>query len=188
MTEPPSPTRDPDAAGGNPAGDPHAPQPGFSPPRQQPPDPGQVSPPSGAGYFQGTPQGGYPPPGYSGPPAPPPPGYPTTDDRTWALIAHFGGAAGVFIGGLFGWVAPLVTLLTRGNQSPTVRAHAVAALNFQLTWMIVALVGYITLCLRFGEFIVAVAWLVGVITGIVAGVRANEGRLFNYPVSIPMVK
>jgi hypothetical protein len=79
-------------------------------------------------------------------------------------------------------------LSTKGNQSPTVRAHAVAALNFQLTWTIVSAFGYLTLCLFLGRIILPVAWLVGVVFGIIAGIRANEGKLFNYPVSIPLVK
>src|SRR5262245_20339273 len=89
-----------------------------------------------------------PPPTY--PPAPPPPppaqtpiggapvgapipGYANSDEKTWALVAHFGGAAGAFLGaGGGGWIAPLIALVVKGNESPTVRAHAVAALNFQL--------------------------------------------------------
>jgi hypothetical protein len=206
MTEPPSAAREP---GGDPAQDPQAPTPpGFIPPQPGPPPPGFPPPgfppqqppgygpggtpqggfPPGGFPPGGYPQGGYPPPGYSGPPAPPPAGYPTADDKNWALIAHFGGAAGMLISGFLGWVAPLIALTTRGNQSPTVRAHAVAALNFQLTWTIIAALGYITLCLFPGRIILAIAWGVGVIIGIIGGVRANEGKLYHYPVSIPLVK
>jgi len=91
-------------------------------------------------------------------------------------------------GGTLGWVVPLIIMLARGEQSPTVRAHAVAALNFQLLWSIIAAVGYITLCIVIGFVIVPVAWLMGVIFGIIAGVRANDGQLFRYPASIQMIK
>ena len=50
-------------------------------------------------------------------------------------------------GGALGWVAPLVALLAKGNESPTVRAHAVAALNFQILWSIIAIIGWITTCM-----------------------------------------
>ncbi|WP_345629483.1 DUF4870 domain-containing protein [Rugosimonospora acidiphila] len=207
MTEPPSPTWDPGAAGGQPQ-DPSAPPQGFQPPRQQPPGQPQDGPawdataPGGyppGGYPQGggapggyppggMPPGGYPPPTYYPPTSPPPLGYATADDKTWALIAHFGGAAGMFISGFLGWVAPLIALVNKGNQSPTVRAHAVAALNFHLTWTIVAVVGYITLCFFIGFIILPIAWLVGVILGIIGGLRANEGQLYHYPMSISIVK
>jgi uncharacterized Tic20 family protein len=169
MTEPASPPSEPGAAGGGPVDEPVVPS-----------QPGPPLPPPPPAY---PPQGGYPPPGL------PSPGYASNDDKTWALLSHFGGAAGMFVGGgTLGWVVPLVIMLAKGDQSPTVRAHAVAALNFQLLWSIVAAAGYITLCIVIGFVIVPVAWLMGVIFGIVAGVRANDGQLFRYPASIPMVK
>jgi uncharacterized Tic20 family protein len=173
MTEPASPPSEPNAAGSGPVDDPIVPsQPGSAPPPAYPP------------------QGGYPPPAYApAGPAVPPPGYASADDKTWALIAHFGGAAGMFIGGAaLGWVAPLIALVSKGNQSPTVRAHAVAALNFQLLWSIIGAIGYITLCFVIGLVILPIAWLIGVIFGIIAGLRANEGQLYKYPMSISLIK
>jgi uncharacterized Tic20 family protein len=181
MTEPASPPSEPDTPGGGPVDEPVVPsQPGFTPPPPPPPytPPGDAYPPSG-----------FPPPG----PTIPPPGYASNDDKTWALLSHFGGAAGMFIGGAtLGWVVPLVALLARGEQSPTVRAHAVAALNFQLLWSIVAAVGYLLLCTIIGArltiVLVPVAGLMGVIFGIVGGLRANEGQLYKYPASVQIIK
>ncbi len=165
MTEPPSPSWDPNAAASGPAPEPHTP------------------PPPQPGYQQ--PAGGYYAPG----PVAPPPGYANSDDKTWALVAHFGGALGMFIfGGAGGWIAPLIALLVRGNQSPTVRAHAVAALNFQLLWSIVGVIGYITICVVIGIIIIPIAAIIGIVFGIIAGVKANEGQLYRYPMSISMIK
>ena len=175
MTEPASPFSEPDAQGGGTVGEPVVPsQPGPPPP-----------PP--AAY---PPDGGYPPPVFApAGPAVPPPGYATADEKTWALVAHFGGAAGMFIGGgALGWVAPLIALVSMGNQSPTVRAHAVAALNFQILWSIVAAVGYVLLCVLIGFVILPIAWLMGVIFGVIAGVKANEGQLYKYPASPSIIK
>jgi uncharacterized protein len=125
-----------------------------------------------------------------------PPGYASSEDKTWALVAHFGGAIAMFLsGGWLGWVPPLVAMLAKGQQSPTVRAHAVAALNFQLLWSIIAIVGYVLgIC---GSFIIIgavffivpfAAWIVGTVFGIIAGIKANEGQLYRYPMSINMIK
>jgi hypothetical protein len=131
------------------------------------------------------------------PPQPPPPppgggaprGYADNEEKTWALVAHFGGAAGMFVFfAVGGWIAPLVALLAKGNTSPTVRAHAVSALNFQLTWSIVGVIGYITVCILIGFFIFPIAAILGIIFGIIAGVRANDGEVYNYPVTIKMIK
>jgi hypothetical protein len=130
-----------------------------------------------------------PPPPPPGGAPPPPPGYANNDEKTWALISHFGGAAGMFVlGGVGGWIAPLVAYVTKGNESPTVRQHAVNALNFQLTWTIVAVIGYATICIVIGGLILPIAILIGIIFGIIAGVKANDGQLYNYPISLKMIK
>jgi hypothetical protein len=168
MTEPPRPPSESFGAGPN---EPPT-QPAATPPPYSP------TPPT---------SGGYPPPpaGYGSPSA----GYGSNDDKTWALVAHFGGAAGAFMGvGGAGWVAPLIALLVRGNESPTARAHAVAALNFQITMTIVSIVGWITACLFIGFILVLGAMVVGIIFGILAGIKANEGQTYNYPMSLKLVK
>ncbi|MFI5895531.1 DUF4870 domain-containing protein [Actinoplanes sp. NPDC051513] len=194
MTEPPRPPGE-----GNPyaANDPTS---GSTPPPSSPPPPppgGYAPPPSGGygppsgGYNQ--PPGGYPPPGGYNPPSQqygygPQPGG-STDDRTWILVAHFGGAAGAFLSGsVAGWIAPLVALLARGNQSPHVRAEAVKALNFQILWSIVGFIGYATWCIGIGFLITAAAWLISIIFGVIAGVKASNNEPYNYPMSVKIIK
>jgi uncharacterized protein len=175
--EAPAPGYAPPPTSGQPySAPPPPPQGGYQPP------PGGYGPPPGGGYPPG-PSGGYQPG-----PAAPPPGYPTSDDKTWALIAHFGGALGMFVGGgVLGFVAPLIAYAVKGQQSPTVRAHAIAALNFQILWSIIGLVGWILSCVTFGLIAVA-AMIVGIIFGIIAGLKANEGQLYQYPMSVSIVK
>jgi hypothetical protein len=127
----------------------------------------------------------------------PPAGYATNDEKTWALIAHFGGAAGTFLAGWLGFVAPLIAMLAKGNQSPTVRAHAVEALNAQLTWLGWSIGLSLALCCltvvtlglgAVGFVLLGVPWLVAIILGIIGGVRATEGELWRYPMSVRLVK
>jgi uncharacterized Tic20 family protein len=221
MTEPPrrpgddnpsDPTAPLNPYSGNDSTSDSAPPP--SPESPQPPAYG-TPPPSGAGGYAPPPSsgsGGYgapPPPSGAGPrPGPPPYGYgvsaggpapagfATDDERTWALIAHFGGAVLAFVsGGWLGWAAPLVSLLARGNQSPTVRQHATAALNFQLLWAVVALaITVISTCLSLvviglvGFLLLVVPWLMGTIFGIIAGVKAVNGEPYQYPGAPSWVK
>ena len=105
------------------------------------------------------------------------------------MISHFGGAAGAFLGGgCSGWIVPLIVLLTKGNQSPFVRTEAIKALNFQILWSIIALVGWVTVCMVIGFIIGPAAWLVSVIFGVIAGVKANNNEPYNYPMSVQIIK
>jgi uncharacterized Tic20 family protein len=154
--------------------------PSYEPPAPAAPPSAPASPPPSA-------PGGYAAPPVVGSVAPA--GFANNDEKTWALVAHFGGAAAAFIsGGWLGWVPPLIAMMTKGTQSPTVRAHAVAALNFQALWAIVAVIGYITFCLVIGFLILPIAVLVSVIFGILAGVKANEGVLYKYPATVNIIK
>jgi uncharacterized protein len=163
---------------------------GYGPPPSS--GAGGYGPPpgSGAGGYGGPPPGsgaggyGGPPPGYGAYGAPGGgPGYANNDEKTWALIAHFGGI-------LVGFIAPLVALLAKGNESPTVRAHAVEALNFQITWGILTVVASIVAVCTFGVlfFLPMITWLVVVIFSIIAGMKANEGVVYRYPMTWRMVK
>jgi uncharacterized Tic20 family protein len=154
----------------------------------EPPNPSWDDTPGGSP----APEPNAPPPGAYPPPAPavPPVGYPTADDKTWALVAHYGGAAGALIGwGAGGWVAPLIALLVQGNKSPVARAHAVAALNFQIPVSIVGVIAYPLYCVfGLGILVTLAAIVVGVVFGVIAGMRANEGQLYQYPFSFQIVK
>jgi uncharacterized Tic20 family protein len=109
------------------------------------------------------------------------------------LIAHYGGVIGMIVGAAtLGWVAPVIALAVRGDRSPTVRAHAIAAVNFQLAWSMIAALGYLMLCTIVGRLVTVIvvpgAGLMGIIFGVVAGLRASQGQLYRYPVSLPFVK
>ncbi|MEU4215382.1 DUF4870 domain-containing protein [Actinoplanes sp. NPDC026623] len=216
MTEPPRPPGEGDPSDPTRPFNPHPgndPAPGSPPPppaygSPQPPAYGSPPPTSGGGYTPPpTSGGGYPPPpgpGYGPPPGgqqygqqygQQPGGYPPQgygaggDDKTWILVTHFGGAAGAFLGGgCSGWIAPLVALLARGNQSPAVRAEAVKALNFQILWTIIAIVGWVLSCIVVGIFIGLAAWAIATIFGVIAGVKANNNEPYNYPMTVQMIK
>ncbi|WP_212826550.1 DUF4870 domain-containing protein [Catellatospora sp. TT07R-123] len=145
--------------------------PSFEPPAPAAPPSAPYSPPASGGYTA-------PPPG------PAPVGFDSNDDKTWAMVAHFGGAAGALLGaGTGGWVAPLIALLVQGPKSPTARAHAIAALNFQIGITIVAAICWILSCLVVTILIALAATVVGAIFGVLAGIKANEGSSYNYPLT-----
>jgi uncharacterized Tic20 family protein len=151
----------------------------------------------GAGYATpgyGAQPGGYAvQPGYGQQPGAygPPPGYANADDKTYVLIAHWGGVAGVFVGGGFlGWVGPLISYLAKGNVSPTVRAHSVMALNFHITWAIAYVASFLLALVTCGFlfFVPFIAWLIPLIFGIIGSVKATNGEFYRYPMTIPMIK
>lgn len=162
-------------------------QPDQQPPPHPPPPPG-YGPGSQPGY-----QPGYPP-GYPPGPAQMSP----ADERTWSLMAHLGALVFLLIsGGFLGWLAPLLVLMIKGEQSQFVRGHAKEALNFQITvilvWLVGIVAGVLLTIVTVGIALVvliplAIAYVVFIfVVLILASVRANEGRDYRYPLSIRFV-
>ena len=112
----------------------------------------------------------------------PGPGYASSDEKAWVLFLHFGGAVLLVL-------APLLALLLKGGQSPTVRAHAVAALNFHIPWnAVLILTAIIGVCsLGFLSFLPLLPWAVIAISSVIGGVRADEGLIYRYPPSLRLV-
>jgi len=120
---------------------------------------------------------------------------PTREERTWALLAHLGGPAGLLLSaGLFGFAVPLVIWLARRDDSSYVGDQAREALNFQLTLLLVHLTGWLFALLTLGLGLLVVVpfffvlWIGELILGVVAGLRANEGVRYRYPLTIRFLR
>jgi uncharacterized Tic20 family protein len=133
-----------------------------------------------------VPPGGGPPMG--GPPAGGPPGQrplPPDQERLWGMLAHLLSFVAAYIA--LGFLAPLIVLLVFGQRSAYVRAHAVESLNFNLSWLLYAIVGGILLIIGIGVLILIVLGIAYVVLVIIASVQANNGQFFRYPLTIRFI-
>ncbi|GGE87493.1 DUF4870 domain-containing protein [Mycetocola zhadangensis] len=174
-------------------------QPPYGAP-QQPPYGGQQAPYGSQQPQYGAPQYGGPQQQYGGQQQQyaGQPGAPLTqaDDKLWASLSHFGGALGAFLGaGTAGWIAPLVIYLVFKDRGPFTRQEAKEALNFQLTITIFVaglyLVGTVLALILIGFLLyplAAVVGIVGIIFGIIGGVKVNGGQAYRYFFAFRMVK
>jgi uncharacterized Tic20 family protein len=125
------------------------------------------------------------PPGGGGPPAGGPPGQPplsADQERLWGMLAHLLSFVAAYIA--LGFVAPLVVLLVFGPRSAYVRAQAVESLNFNLSWLLYAIVAGILVLIGIGLLILLALGIAYVVLVIIASVRANNGQLYRYPLTI----
>jgi hypothetical protein len=104
----------------------------------------------------------------AGPPMEPPEPAPDGTDRVLAASSHALGAVTLFVG-------PLVMLVVAGRRSPFVRRHALAALNFQLTLLLITLV-----TLGLGGVVYSIAWLICAIAALLALVGSRASYPFRF--------
>lgn len=131
----------------------------------------------------------------STPPPPPAGGTHSSESRNWAMGAHLSAFIGAWVALAF--VGPLIIYLVRKDQDPFAEHHAREALNFNLTLLVVIVVGTIAgLVLSLVTFglallvviplgaAVAIGWLV---LTIIAAIRASNGEEYRYPFNIRFV-
>ena len=108
----------------------------------------------------------------------------TSDERTWAMLAHLGAVAGLVLGvGTVGWLAPLVIWLMYKDKSPFVAFHALEELFFQIAWVVIMIVAAIILTMTcVGILLLPLVGLVPLIWSVIAAVKANNGEWYSYPV------
>ncbi|RKH11298.1 DUF4870 domain-containing protein [Corallococcus sp. CA053C] len=113
----------------------------------------------------------------------------TTDEKTMGMLAHLGSIAGIVVGaGFLGWAVPLFLMLTKGKESSFVRAHAVESLNFQITTFIAMAISAVLMCVAVGFILVPIVALASIVFTVIAGLKANDGELYRYPVNLRLVK
>lgn len=138
----------------------------------------------------------------------------TTDEKNWAMGAHLSAFSGVIIpfGNLIG---PLVVWLVKKNESEFINQHGKAALNFQISFTIYLLLIVAMFLFNLfksipeldalgnnpvpGDVFSALGrwmfWILPMvfiaffklIVVIIAAIRAGEGKLYKYPLTIPFV-
>lgn len=161
-------------------------------------EPPHYSTAAGGGF--GIPPTGPPPqsmPGYGPHPTPrgfgaaepeAPPGHPvplTNDEMTWGGAAHWSALVASLIG--LSFLGPLIVMLTKGNESPYIRAQAVESLNFQLSILIYGIVAAVLLLVLIGIILLPAVGLLWLICTIIGSVRGARGEAYRYPLTIRMV-
>ena len=119
------------------------------------------------------------------------PAVPSAEEKNWALAAHVGVFVAVWIA--MGFLAPLIIMLVKGNDSPFIRRHAVESLNFQISILIYGVAAFLLVLVTFGLgaiIIVPLAIVVGIayiVLIILATVKAANGEDYRYPFTLRLV-
>jgi uncharacterized Tic20 family protein len=76
-----------------------------------------------------------------------------------------------------------VWLVKRGD-SPEIDAHGKESLNFQLSMLIYDAIAAILCFVLIGIPILIILWIMNTVFVIIASIRASEGQLYRYPLTI----
>jgi len=109
------------------------------------------------------------------------------------MLCHLTALAGLVIpfGNILG---PLVVWQIKKNEIPSTDIHGKAAVNFQITVslaMLATVVAMVVLwffCIGWLLMpVLFVIWLGGLILSVIAGIKANDGKDYQYPWSLKLI-
>ena len=87
-----------------------------------------------------------------------------------------------------GLVAPIILWAIAKDKSPQVDQHGKNALNWQITYLICFWVSAVLCFVFIGIPLLAVVFILGIVFPIIGAVKANEGTVWKYPLSIRFFK
>jgi uncharacterized Tic20 family protein len=110
------------------------------------------------------------------------------DARQWSLIAHV-------LAGITTFVGPLIIWAIKKDEHPFAKDQTTEALNFGITLCIAQIVCLVVSTLLAFTIIIPilmgflqfVIWVVGIVLGIMGGMKARDGVPYRYPVNVRLV-
>ena len=115
------------------------------------------------------------------------------DARMWSMICHLAGLAGFIMPAAGNIVAPLIIWQIKKDDYPFVDEQGKEAVNFQISMLLYGLAGSVA-CLITCVGAVLVPVVLGVVSIfdfvflLIAGVKANNGYHYCYPLTIRFIK
>lgn len=105
------------------------------------------------------------------------------DSRTYSMLLHFSQLCG-FLVPVFGWVLPVVLWIIK-RDDPYVDQQGKVVFNWILSSFIYFVISLILSMVIIGIFMLLALAIVSVIFIVIGAVRAKDGVIQNYPLSIP---
>ena len=109
------------------------------------------------------------------------------ETRTWAMILHLSMLSGLVVP-LAGLVVPIVIYMLKKDSMPGLRPHGFVVFNWMISAIIYAIISMILMIVGIGFLLIAALALVSLIFPIIGGVKASEGEVWPYPLSIKFFK
>jgi len=115
--------------------------------------------------------------------------------RTWTVLCHASAFLGFFIPAVGHIIGPLIIWLVKRDESNVVDEHGKESLNFQISMFIyTAVLGVVCFILMFvliGFLLIplfALLYVADIVLVIVASLKASEGQLYRYPLTIRLIR
>ncbi len=105
------------------------------------------------------------------------------DARTWAMFLHLSVFAG-YVVPLAGLIAPIVIWQIKKDEFPEIDAHGKIVVNAIISYIIYAFVCILLVFVIIGIPLLIGLGIIAIVFPIIGGIKASNGELWPYPLSI----
>ena len=105
------------------------------------------------------------------------------DEKPFLLLLHLSQLAGMILPGA-GLVLPIVMWATEKDHSPLIDEHGKVIFNWMISSLIYTLISLVLCFFLIGFPILIVLLILMVVFPIIGGIKANDGMVWKYPLSI----
>lgn len=109
------------------------------------------------------------------------------ETRQWGMILRLSVFAG-YIVPLAGLIAPIVIWQIKKNELPGIDAHGKNLINWMISMLIYSAIAFVLCFILIGIPILLVLGVLGVVFPIIAAIKANNGEIWPYPLTIHFLK
>jgi uncharacterized Tic20 family protein len=106
--------------------------------------------------------------------------------REWAMWLHLSILVGHFAL-LAGIVAPIIMWQSKKDEYPRIDRHGKNAVNWLISYYIYLAISFVLCFVFVGFVLLPVVLVLGIVFPIMAAMKANEGRVWPYPLAIPFL-
>ncbi|HEX3102595.1 MAG TPA: DUF4870 domain-containing protein [Pyrinomonadaceae bacterium] len=111
----------------------------------------------------------------------------TPDQRQMGMFLHLSQLAGLIVP-LAGIVVPIILWQTQKDKIPALDPHGKMVANWMISALIYAVVSIPLMFLIVGFFTLLAVAVLHIVFPIIGAVKANNGELWNYPLTIKFIK
>lgn len=111
----------------------------------------------------------------------------TSEEKQMGMFLHLSGLAFALIWPL-GIVLPIILWQTQKEKMPALDAHGKMVTNWMISASIYMVASFVLMFVLIGFLTIFAAFLMAVIFPIIGAVKANNGEMWNYPLTIKFLK